>query len=112
MQCVVCGTPLIGKRNSNARTCGPRCRQTLHRHPERAALSAEGSGVASPKPDRGAEPTLSEQELLGIVEAAASSGSWQAARWLIERADRTGPASQEPDPFAEVTDIYRRRRPR
>jgi len=72
---------------------------------------------------------MSESQLLAVVEASARAGSWNAAAWLLERrwperwvkpSARTvaTPAPErdlepdEPDPFADVVDIAKRRRPR
>jgi len=55
-----------------------------------------------PKRAESAEISLSERELLEIVETAAQGGNWQAARWLIERQDRVELARPaRDDPFAE-----------
>lgn len=73
----------------------------------------------------------SETVLVARIAAAAGKGSWQAAAWLLERrfperwmkpSERPMPEAPAPapaddpvvdeDPFADVVDISKRRRPR
>jgi hypothetical protein len=54
-------------------------------------------------------PTLSEADLLGIIEAASWRGSWQAARWLLERIDRRPPVPDQSDPLTSVIELAKRR---
>jgi len=73
---------------------------------------------------------MSESQLVVLVEDSAREGSWNAAAWLLERrwperwvrpsartvVPTTAPerdlSADEPDPFADVVDISKRRRPR
>jgi hypothetical protein len=64
---------------------------------------------------------LSEPELVDAIGAAAEPGSWRAAAWLLERRwperwAKPGPrpakpGPETPDPFADIIDISRHRRP-
>jgi hypothetical protein len=48
-------------------------------------------------PDEESAPaSLSEAQVLEIIEQAALRGSWQTARWLLEHIDRM-PTEREPD---------------
>lgn len=75
----------------------------------RALSDAVRSHRAASVDEAGQDTPLSEAELLAIVERAAQR-DWRAARWLLERIDRSGPPLQErDDPLAEVIDLAKRR---
>ena len=85
--CVACSKSIEGT-DPRRRYCSDRCRQRQHRQRFRRAAHRplrliEGSFEEPREPaefDRALEVSLVES-----VIAAAEAGSWQAARWLLER---------------------------
>jgi hypothetical protein len=75
----------------------------------RAGIDAPDRDRHPAQEDETVAPTLSEADLLGIIETASSRGSWQAARWLLERIDRRPSLADQSDPLASVIELAKRR---
>jgi hypothetical protein len=64
---------------------------------------------------------MTDAELVAIIEESAQAGAWRASAWLLEWRRARGreepltpqePPQEPDDPFADVVDIRKRRRPR
>lgn len=120
--CEGCGQPLLGAARADRRYHGMSCRKLgfRRRQHEREATDSEvATYVPSLDPNAVLEEATSEPRLLICIAKAAAQGNWRAAAWVLERRyperwargvepELTSP--RDPDPFAEVDELARRRR--
>ena len=117
--CEGCGEPLERPSRRNRRHHGPRCRKAAYLRRQHERETAEPAPVLTLDREAVLEEALAEWRLVAHVARAART-NWRAAAWMLERRypERwLHGAEPEPvlpdgsDPFAEVDELARRRRP-